>query len=709
MKEFLLVMISILFSFSLNAQDCDCPKWNGKVIPELTVNSCDYDGDNPSLKAFAAWDCCHKKCKNNTPPEIANNSSSNTSSQLPNNKKSTENKLNQETANQEIINQKLANNLTQTFNQISSSWAKERDFQFKISTLTNIRSINASSIISEARNKAQQINTEYNEKKDDALNIGISTTQNLINSAQNEKQAVTGGLLGVGLTVLSQSSIEKERKEAQEKLENEKQKLLNNLSQKIIDEFEPLKKQHKESAIYAIAKNLENYHLTHYEYAKCMCDNAYNIIVDDYACSRPNITKPNYEKATYTGQDYYNIFKRKAQSTAPILKNNAFYFLELAIEAEPSNAIFLYERTLTYDYRPREAASILNKALELDSHNEIIKEAYANTLVKVEEELALEKASIEEWLGDTPIEDSQNWEKHNNLLIIPHVKNGEIDYFFAINNQKEIALRLSDTISISLESFADRNFNNGLLLVKLRQDNKKKLDTEYLFNYGFINNTGKVVIPFKKYKKVFPFSNGYSKIVDLKTQKIGFINTTGKQIVNYNYMNAKDFNEGFAAVQGAETNNHWGFINTKGKLVIPHNYLLVSEFSEGFAAVKTTPLLYHYIDTKGNKVITELFDYAGPFSNGLASVGNKKDFWYINKNGDKPFKDKFDMASSFNKEGYAIVRKGKEFYFINTKGENISENVFLSEPIFRKNSLHTKVKVDKKNYVLIDKTGKIIE
>lgn len=66
MKKHLLILI-ILFSFSTSFsqsdKDCGCPEWDGNVIPELTVNSCDYDGDNPSLKAFATWDCCQKKCK----------------------------------------------------------------------------------------------------------------------------------------------------------------------------------------------------------------------------------------------------------------------------------------------------------------------------------------------------------------------------------------------------------------------------------------------------------------------------------------------------------------------------------------------------------------------------------------------------------------------------------------------------------------------
>jgi hypothetical protein len=44
--------------------------------------------------------------------------------------------------------------------------------------------------------------------------------------------------------------------------------------------------QHKEAAIYAVKKENEDYHLAQYKYAKCMSDNAYKIVVDDYSCEK---------------------------------------------------------------------------------------------------------------------------------------------------------------------------------------------------------------------------------------------------------------------------------------------------------------------------------------------------------------------------------------------------------------------------------------
>ncbi|PSG88516.1 leucine-rich repeat domain-containing protein [Aurantibacter aestuarii] len=280
--------------------------------------------------------------KNKTLDKTSNSKSKNTNSS---GAKGFIDSQNEQFLKQQELNQKLAEDLTQTFNKISDSWAKERDFQSKISSLTNIKSVNASSIISEARSKAQQINKAYAIRKQDALNQGVAATQNLVNSAQNEKQAIAGGILGAGLTALSQSSIEKERKKAQEKLENEKQQELKKLSQEIIDKFEPIKNQHEQAAMYAVKKDNEDYHLAQYEYAKCMIDNAYKIIVDDYACEKAKISKPvSKSKKGLSGKDYFDAYKRKKISKRPELNQKAVYFLELAIDAEPNNEDWIMER-----------------------------------------------------------------------------------------------------------------------------------------------------------------------------------------------------------------------------------------------------------------------------------------------------------------------------------------------------------------------------
>jgi hypothetical protein len=132
------------------------------------------------------------------------------------------------------------------------------------------------------------------------------------------------------LVLLHYRKQESRKKNAQARLENEKQQILKKLSQKIINKFEPITKQ-QEAAIYAVKKKEnEDYHLAQYKYAKCMSDNAYKIVVDDYSCEKKKSSKPKSKKKTLSGQDYFNAYKRKR--LIPETYNKAGYFLELAIK-----------------------------------------------------------------------------------------------------------------------------------------------------------------------------------------------------------------------------------------------------------------------------------------------------------------------------------------------------------------------------------------
>jgi hypothetical protein len=101
------------------------------------------------------------------------------------------------------------------------------------------------------------------------------------------------------LVLLHYRKQESRKKNAQARLENEKQQILKKLSQKIINKFEPITKQ-QEAAIYAVKKKEnEDYHLAQYKYAKCMSDNAYKIVVDDYSCEKKKSSKPKSKKRHY--------------------------------------------------------------------------------------------------------------------------------------------------------------------------------------------------------------------------------------------------------------------------------------------------------------------------------------------------------------------------------------------------------------------------
>jgi len=77
----------------------------------------------------------------------------------------------------------------------------------------------------------------------------------------------------------------------------------------------------------------------------------------------------------------------------------------------------------------------------------------------------------------------------------------------------------------------------------------------------------------------------------------------------------EEFSEGLAPVR---LNLKWGYIDKTGKIVIQPQFVDAEDFSEGFAVIGR--LSSGYINKEGKTVIDRKFYLAYPFKNGLASV-----------------------------------------------------------------------------------------
>ena len=111
--------------------------------------------------------------------------------------------------------------------------------------------------------------------------------------------------------------------------------------------------------------------------------------------------------------------------------------------------------------------------------------------------------------------------------------------------------------------------------------------------YGFIDKTGKEVIPIKYDDAAESFSEGLAEVK--LNDKWGFIDKTGKEVIPIKYDNAYSFSEGLAKVK---LNDKWGFIDKTGKEVIPIKYDNAYSFSEGLAEVELNNKWF-YINQKG--------------------------------------------------------------------------------------------------------------
>ena len=129
------------------------------------------------------------------------------------------------------------------------------------------------------------------------------------------------------------------------------------------------------------------------------------------------------------------------------------------------------------------------------------------------------------------------------------------------------------------------------------------------------------------------YTSDFQKVELEQNFKYGFIDETGQIVVNPIFEGAHDFSEGLAAVcvgtgcygklGDSSKEEKWGYIDRNGKLVITPQFESAGEFKEGFASVSIGGK-YGYIDKSGKFAINPQFYLAWPFDGGFANVSIKE-------------------------------------------------------------------------------------
>lgn len=196
-----------------------------------------------------------------------------------------------------------------------------------------------------------------------------------------------------------------------------------------------------------------------------------------------------------------------------------------------------------------------------------------------------------------------------------------------------------------------------------------------------------------------------------KDGKWGYIDTSGKMVIQNIFNDARAFGEGVAAVRMA---NLWGYVNSRGLWSIKPNFTECSgfhdgyalttvidradhlsyptyishrmdvmfvldpreigwDFSEGLAKIRSMDAngaAYGYRDSTGTYVIKPRYDAATDFHEGEAAVMLGKLWGYIDKEGKDVIFPKYDDADYYS-EGMAYVQAGKNIQFINKEGKTL--------------------------------------
>jgi hypothetical protein len=125
-------------------------------------------------------------------------------------------------------------------------------------------------------------------------------------------------------------------------------------------------------------------------------------------------------------------------------------------------------------------------------------------------------------------------------------------------------------------------------------------------------------------------------------------------------------------------NEKWGFVDSTGKVVIQYQYEEAGAFSENLAAVKLEGK-FGFINKTGITVIKPQFEEADRFINGLSLVENNITEGLIDQRGNWIFKiDSASISGPVN--NFYIVEKSEASFFLNRKGKrNNIEFEYLSE------------------------------
>jgi|GEM_PF-788434 len=244
--------------------------------------------------------------------------------------------------------------------------------------------------------------------------------------------------------------------------------------------------------------------------------------------------------------------------------------------------------------------------------------------------------------------------------------------------------------------------------------------------YGFIDTTGRYLIE-PSILHAEPFSNGLSLISVPRSLLRGdlfgemrdyvFVDKYGRQ-VSRRFKNALSFNDGLALVSDAD----WvGFIDTKGRLAMRfdssdwlHRHHLPDQ-------PKTNDgMRYGFINKSGEYLIKPRYNAASPFSGGLALVdGSGLYTAYINKSGDTVISNHGGMHKRFS-EGLAAISEAPDpetiggdrslWGYMDTSGKLVIKHQFYEALPFSNGKAAVKISdnPDGNNWGYIDRSGNIV-
>ncbi|AFY34459.1 WG repeat-containing protein [Calothrix sp. PCC 7507] len=201
--------------------------------------------------------------------------------------------------------------------------------------------------------------------------------------------------------------------------------------------------------------------------------------------------------------------------------------------------------------------------------------------------------------------------------------------------------------------------------------------TKY-YKYGFIDITGKIIIPIEFDEASGFMFGGIAKVK--KNGLYGCFDGKGKEVVAIEYeeignnssscydISEEEFKPSKPLIK-AKKYGKWGYVDINNKIVIPFVFEDAHGFYNGLAAVKKDAK-WGYINIEGKVIIDFKFDNASDFYEKIAGVKKDNKWGFINKKEQVVLPFQFEDAHSFHPSSkkLAAVKKNGKWGFINTNG-----------------------------------------
>ena len=199
---------------------------------------------------------------------------------------------------------------------------------------------------------------------------------------------------------------------------------------------------------------------------------------------------------------------------------------------------------------------------------------------------------------------------------------------------------------------------------------------------GYVDTNGKFVFYLDSGVVGYGFYEGLSAVSNIIIDRFGYIDKTGKLVIDYKFYEAGQFSEGLARVFIPNKNTGrggFGFINKNGILLIDNFYDETRTFNEGynFVAIQEpdgVAMRWQIIDKDGSSKTELIFADCKDFSESVAAVKRLNDImWYYIDTTFNPISNKYKFCGSFKNGKALVVDANDKKYFINKNSKLLFE------------------------------------